>query len=142
VETIRVLRGTSGRGLGNDKAPARRPLLESPEEEAPALVYQVVAFERMGLVHLGHDRGGRLVRGSVGGAALLLPALPEAELQTLAPLVHEALEEEEKTASLLGVGVGPVVVLSQEVEIRRCAAPQPEGDNVQTVEACAVKWTS
>src|ERR687895_2097291 len=87
---------TSARFSGRDagRAPARGSLFDSPKDEVflRSLLYQVVAFDGVGLVHLCGDHGRLPVRGPAGGPARLVAALPEAEREALAPLVHHALE--------------------------------------------------
>jgi hypothetical protein len=108
----------SRRDVGRAHVPARCSLFEPPGDEASScfLLYQMVALQGVEFVDPCRYLGRRPVQGSAGGPTRLLPALPEAERQALAPLVRLPLEVEKKTARFLGFGVSSVVVLSQEVE--------------------------
>src|SRR5215216_6157358 len=113
------------------------PQSEPPEHEMPfrpSDLHQVVAFQGVRFVRLGRDPGRRPVRGPTGGPPRVLPALPEAERQALTPLVRAPFEVAEKPARCDRCGVCPVVVLSQECEIRRRAPDRAEDDEVEPVE--------
>src|SRR5215217_4943468 len=113
---------TLGRLAGGTRTVAGRNSFERPKDEAPFRLpnlHQLVAFQAVGLVRLGHDPGRRPVQGTTGGPTRLLPALPEAERQALAPLIHNPPEVAKKAAHVEGLGVSSSVVLPQELQVRR-----------------------
>jgi hypothetical protein len=92
---------------------AGHTFFERPELKAPfslSNLDEVIAFKAVGFVGLGHDPTRRPVRSSCGGPTCLLPALPEAQRQALALLVHNSPEIAKKAACFEGLGLSSSVV--------------------------------
>src|SRR5829696_1574919 len=98
---------------------------------------QPVAVQHVGLVHPHRDSRRRLVRDCTNRLYGLLPRLPQAERQALAPLVSLALEVAKQASGIEGLRVGSVVVLAQELEIGVRPTHGAEDDQVEPVEGTA-----